>query len=77
MLGRKAIYRERGGGLWEKEQEGAEGDICVGSDGANGDSEVKIRSGGGEEDSVGLWLGGRWDGEWVGGGRGSWLGFYV
>lgn len=36
MLGRKAIYRERRVGLWGKVQEGAEGDICVGGDGATG-----------------------------------------
>jgi hypothetical protein len=46
-------------GLWGKEQEGAEGDICVGSDGSNGDSEVTYRDGGGAEENVGIRLGGR------------------
>ena len=47
------------GGLWGKEQEGAEGDICVGGDGATGDSEVTNRDGGGAEENVGIRLGGR------------------
>lgn len=64
------------GGLWGKEQEGSEGDICVGSDGANGDSEVTNRDGGGAEENVGIRLGKSGEGEREGG-RGSWLGFYV
>ena len=60
-------------GLWGKEQEGAEGDICVGSDRANGDSEVTNRDGGGAEENVGI----RLEGRGKGGERGSWLGFYV
>ena len=54
---------------------GAEGDICVGGDGATGDSEVTNRDGSGAEENVGIRLGGNGEGE--GGGRGSWLGFYV
>ena len=68
MLGRKAIYREREeGGLWGKEQKGAEGDICVGGDGATGDSEVTNRDGGGAEENVGIRLGGSGGGEREGG----------
>lgn len=76
MLGRKAIQRERRR-LWGKEQEGAEGDICVGGDGATGDSEVTNRDGSGAEENVGIRLRGSGEGEREGVGRGSWLGFYV
>ena len=63
MVGRKAIYREREeGDLWGKEQKGAEEDICVGGDGATGDSEVKNRDGGGAEENVGIRLGGSGEG---------------
>ena len=68
MPGRKAIYREEGG-LWGKEQEGAEGDICVGGDGATGDSEVTNRDGSGAEENVGIRLGGNGEGEREGGRR--------
>ena len=61
MPGRKAIYREEGG-LWGKEQEGAEGDICVGGDGATGDSEVTNRDGSGAEENVDIRLGGNGEG---------------
>nr|WP_315029915.1 hypothetical protein [uncultured Porphyromonas sp.] len=71
------LYTERGGWLWGKEQEGAEGDICVGGDGATGDSEVTNRDGGGAKENVGIRLGGNGEGEREGAGRGSWLGFYV
>ena len=64
MLGRKAIYRERGGWSMGK---GAEGDICVGGDGATGDSEVTNRDGGGAEENVGIRLGGSGGGEREGG----------
>ena len=67
MLGRKAIYRERRVGLWGQEQEGAEGDICVGGDGATGDSEVTNRDGSGAEENVGIRLGGNGEGEREGG----------
>lgn len=64
-------------GLWGKEQGGAEGDICVGGDGATGDSEVTNRDGGGAEENVGIRLEGSGEGGREGGGRGSWLGSYV
>ena len=55
------------------------GGYCVGSEGANGDSEVTNRDGGGVEENVGIRLegSGEGEGEREGGGRGSWLGFYV
>ena len=46
-------------------EEGAEGDICVGGDGANGDSEETNRDGGGAEENVGI----RLEGSGEGGGR--------
>lgn len=58
MGGRLYTEREEGG-LWGKVQEGAEGDICVRSDRANGDSEVTNRDGGGAEENVGIRLEGR------------------
>ena len=50
------------GGLWGKVQEGAEGDICVGGDGATGDREGTNRAGSGAEENVGIRLGGSGEG---------------
>lgn len=45
------------------------GGYCVGSEGANGDSEVTNRDGGGAEENVGIRLGGNGEGEGEGGGK--------
>ena len=57
------VYGER----CRKVQEGAEGDICVGGDGATGDSEVTNRDGSGAEENVGIRLGGKGEGKGKGG----------
>jgi hypothetical protein len=76
-LGGRPYTEREEGGLWVKVQEGAEGDICVGGDGATGDRVVTNRDGSGAEENVGVRLEGSGEGEREGGGRGSWLGFYV
>ena len=76
-MGGRPYTEKKEGNLWVKVQEGAEGDICVGGDGATGDRVVTNRDGDGAEENVGVRLEGSGEGEREGGGRGSWLGFYV